>query len=191
MSARPAVVLLVDDEPPTLNALSRLLRSDGHQVLTTSDPLQAPIIVESGKVDIVVSDMDMPEMNGLELMAQLRQSAPHVVRILLTGRGSLAAAMRAINEGEVFRFLTKPWNNDELRSTIKEAEARLREPPPAVQAANLAERRSKLLAELEQTHPGITQVDRVDGVYELSNEQARATLLQLQAEPLAGLWPTS
>jgi DNA-binding NtrC family response regulator len=182
------VVLLVDDEQTTLNVLSRLLRSDGFHVLTTSDPREAPAIVDTGKVDIVVSDMDMPQMNGLALLAHLRQSAPGVLRILLTGRGSLEAAMRAINEGEVFRFLTKPWNSDEFRSTLREAEARVREPAPEVRAANLAEQRGKLLEALEATHPGITQVERVDGVYPLSPDDARATLAVLQAERLLGLW---
>jgi DNA-binding NtrC family response regulator len=189
--AAPTTVLLVDDEQPTLNVLSRLLRSDGFQVLTTTDPLQAAEMVEAGQASIVVSDMDMPRMNGLQLLARLRQSAPRVLRILLTGRGSLEAAMRAINEGEVFRFLTKPWNSDEFRATIKEAEARVRIPAPEVRAANLAEQRSKLLAALEATHPGITVVERVDGAYLMSPEKARATLLALEAQPLVALWETS
>jgi DNA-binding NtrC family response regulator len=184
-------ILLVDDEQVTLNVLSRLLRSDGYQVTTTTDPAEGIRLVEEGKVQIVVSDMDMPRMNGLELLARLRASRPHVLRILLTGRGSLEAAMRAINEGEVFRFLTKPWNNDEFRGTIREAEARLREPPPEVRAANLVEQRNNLLAALEATHPGITRVERADGSYTISVADARATLQSLEARTLAAVWDRS
>jgi DNA-binding NtrC family response regulator len=190
LTPRQATVLLVDDEQTTLNVISRLLRSDGFQVLTTTDPHQALALVAEGKADIVVSDMDMPTMNGLVLLAKLRRDAPAVLRILLTGRGSLEAAMRAINEGEVFRFLTKPWNNDELRATIKEAESRVREPPPEVRAANLAEQRAHLLAALEATHPGITRVAPVDGAYPLAADEARATLAALEAGPLLSLWET-
>jgi hypothetical protein len=96
--------------------------------------------------------------------------------------------MRAINEGEVFRFLTKPWNTDEFRTTMKEAEARVRQPPPEVRAANLVEQRGKLLAALEATHPGITDVPREEGVYLLSPDQARTTLRELQAHSLVALW---
>jgi DNA-binding NtrC family response regulator len=188
VSGRPASVLLVDDEQPTLNALGRLLRADGFQVHTTTDPHQALALVEGGQADIVVSDMDMPQMNGLELLAQLRRTAPSVLRILLTGRGSLEAAMRAINEGEVFRFLTKPWNNDEFRATLREAESRVREPPAEVRAANLAEQRGKLLTALEATHPGITAVERVDGAYALSTAAAQGTLEQLEASALLAVW---
>src|SRR3954463_1886572 len=191
MTGRQASVLLVDDEQTTLNVLGRLLRSDGFQVMTTTDPHQAMAMVQGGQADIVVSDMDMPKMNGLELLAELRRTAPAVLRILLTGRGSLEAAMRAINEGEVFRFLTKPWNNDEFRATLREAESRVREPPPEVRAANLAEQRAKLLAALEATHPGITGVEKIDGAYPLSARHTRTTLEQLEASALIAVWEPS
>jgi response regulator RpfG family c-di-GMP phosphodiesterase len=120
-------LLLVDDEPAIVAALRRTLRGRGYRILGATDPLEALKILDSEQVDLVISDIDMPQMTGLELVAQIRRVRPEVVRILLTGRGTLDSALRAINDGEVHRFLTKPWSDEELRSTIEHALARLEE----------------------------------------------------------------
>jgi two-component system, probable response regulator PhcQ len=181
-------VLMVDDEPAILRLLARTLQAEGYRIVTTENPLEAIALVEGGGFDVVVSDMDMPKMGGLELLARLRVTAPKVLRILLTGRGSLAAAMRAINEDEVFRFLTKPWNADELRATMKQALARVREASPELRAGELAQRRRELLTALEDQHPGITRVEHVGGEYVLPADAARVTLMRLHAERLLRLW---
>ena len=150
-------VLLVDDEPAILAALRRSLRGESYRILTSNDPREAISILEREPVDLMVSDIDMPGMSGVELVGHARRAFPEVVRILLTGRGSLESALRAINDGEVYRYLTKPWDESELRETIAQALQRLHELRRAAAADRAAARRNLLYAELEREHPGITR----------------------------------
>ncbi|MGE5183910.1 MAG: response regulator, partial [Acidobacteriota bacterium] len=119
----------------------------------------------AGPVDVIVSDIDMPGTNGLELVARIRCEHPEIVRLLLTGDASLEAALEAINLGEVHRFLTKPWDKDDLRRTLRDAIERLDELRRAATAAAAASVRDKLLESLERSHPGISRIERTDSVY--------------------------
>lgn len=113
-------MLLVDDEREILEALTRVLRDEGYDLLTTTSPTEAMSILATGSVDLLVSDLRMPEMGGIELVRHVRKHHPNVVRILLTGHATLTSALEAINDGRVERFLLKPWDNDELRAQIRD-----------------------------------------------------------------------
>jgi DNA-binding response OmpR family regulator len=117
-------VLIVDDEQDIVDALGRTLRGLGCRFLGATSGREALRILDQETVDLIVSDIDMPLMSGLDLIARVRVSHPHVVRVVLTGVASLDTALRAINDGEVHRFLTKPWNKDELRQVIGASLAR-------------------------------------------------------------------
>src|SRR5215468_4121838 len=172
-------LLLVDDEPAILAALRRTLRGRGYRIFVADDPMQALRLLDRERIDLVVSDLDMPTMSGLDLIGRVRVAFPHVVRILLTGRGTLDAALRAINDGEVHRFLTKPWDEEELRTTIATAFDRLEELRRAQVADRTSARRRMMLADLEREHPGIAYVEKSqDGVYAL--EDRRIDLLRGQ-----------
>jgi two-component system probable response regulator PhcQ len=159
-------ILIVDDEPAIVAALRRTLRGHGYNIIGVTDPREALAILDREKVDIVISDIDMPEMSGLDLVARIRETHPEIVRILLTGRGTLDGALRAINDGEVLRFLTKPWDDDELRTTIEHALARLEELRRAQIASAASTKRRALLEALEREHPGIGSVSRdASGAY--------------------------
>ncbi len=119
MSSAPAL-LLVDDEPEILESLRRALRDDGYELLTTTSPVEAMAILDKRHIDVIVSDLRMPDVSGLELVTHVRKNHPQVVRVLLTGFATLDSALEAINEGAVGRYLTKPWDNDELRADIQE-----------------------------------------------------------------------
>jgi two-component system probable response regulator PhcQ len=160
-------VLLVDDERKVLDALVRTLRGEGYRVLTAEDPLEALAILDAGGVDLLVSDIDMPNLDGVELVRRVRVSHPEVVRMLLTGDASLESAMQAINDGEVHRYLTKPWRAAELRATLRTALDRLDELRAAAAASHRTSAREQLLSELEREHPGIRSVALDDGVYRL------------------------
>ena len=97
--ARPITLLLVDDEPAILKALQRVVRDEGYKVITALDGEAALRLVASESVDVVLSDMDMPGMSGLDLMVRLRRNHPSAVRLLLTGRGTLAAAVGVADVG--------------------------------------------------------------------------------------------
>ncbi len=119
MSNRP-VVLLVDDEERILRSLAMLLR-DRYEVIATTDAREALAIVGRQEVHVLVSDQRMPIMRGAELLRLARQKSPNTMRILLTGYSELDAVVASVNEGEIFRFVNKPWNAAELRDTVQQA----------------------------------------------------------------------
>jgi two-component system, probable response regulator PhcQ len=114
-------VLLVDDEPKVLSALQRVLREEPYQLLTAGSAAQAAEALGRAPVDLIVCDEEMPGLSGSEFLAQVARDFPDVVRIVLTGRPTLAAALRAINEGRVYQFLTKPCNELDLAVTLRRA----------------------------------------------------------------------
>lgn len=116
----PIRLLLVDDEPSVVNALRRSLRREGYQIFTTTDPEEGMRLVGQEKIDIIISDHLMPQMTGLEFFTLVSRLHAHVVRIVLTGQADVDMAIRAINEGHVHRFLTKPWEDDELKHILRE-----------------------------------------------------------------------
>ncbi len=111
-------VLFVDDEPLVLDALRRMLRDKFHTYTADSGEKGLAAIEENGPFAVVISDMRMPGMNGAEFLARIRKDAPDTVRMLLTGFTDLDAAIAAVNEGNIFRFLTKPCKKDELVGAI-------------------------------------------------------------------------
>jgi DNA-binding NtrC family response regulator len=117
---RPTV-LFVDDEEALLHAIVRTLRKEPFNVLTTTSPAQALRMLADRPVDVIVSDEHMPGMSGSELLRRVRTQHPSTVRVLLTGGAGLDTNMRAIQDGEVYRFLTKPVPSEELARTIVQA----------------------------------------------------------------------
>ncbi|MDB5814073.1 MAG: response regulator receiver modulated metal dependent phosphohydrolase [Rhodocyclales bacterium] len=115
------VVMLVDDETNVLNALRRLLRPVGYTVLTANGGAEALSLLAAQEVDLLVSDMRMPEMDGAQLLAQARQRWPDTQRVLLTGYADVTSAVSAINEGGIFRYVSKPWDEHEFLSIIHQA----------------------------------------------------------------------
>src|SRR5499426_3709227 len=114
-------VLFVDDEVNILRALQRLLRHEEMNVLSTDRASEALEIVAREPVQLVVTDQRMPEMSGVDLLSKVRERQPDVVRMLLTGYTEIDVAVDAINRGQIYRLVTKPWNDDELRATIRQA----------------------------------------------------------------------
>lgn len=114
-------ILCVDDEPNILSALRRMFMLAGFEVEEASSGSEALQKLEQKEFHLVLSDMQMPEMNGADFLAQVRRRWPKVMRLMLTGTADLKAAISAINEGEIYRYLTKPWNDEEVISTVKAA----------------------------------------------------------------------
>lgn len=113
-------LLLVDDEERILRSLAMLFRS-AYAVQTTTDANQALDIVTRERIHVIVSDQKMPIMRGAELLRQVKERSPNTMRILLTGYSELEAVVASVNEGEIFRFINKPWDAEELRSTVSQA----------------------------------------------------------------------
>jgi response regulator RpfG family c-di-GMP phosphodiesterase len=117
---RPTI-LIVDDEPGVLNALKRTLHQEPYRVLTTTDPMEAFHLLATQPVQMVISDQRMPEMTGTELLLQVKLLYPDVVRVILTGYTDEEAIMAAINDGQVYKFLFKPWNSEALKLELYHA----------------------------------------------------------------------
>lgn len=116
------ILLLIDDEERIVRSL-RMLFFTGYDVRTTTDPREALRILREEKVHVIVSDQRMPLMQGSELLRIAREASPATMRILLTGYSDLEASIASVNEGEVFRYLMKPWNAEEVKKAVAEAAA--------------------------------------------------------------------
>jgi two-component system NtrC family sensor kinase len=117
-TAKNRSVLIVDDEEHVREALERVLEKQGYAVFTAADGEEALRILQARAIQLLITDHDMPGMKGVELLKQVRESHPHVCRILLTGNADRETVVRSINEGEVYRVILKPWDNVLLRVTL-------------------------------------------------------------------------
>ncbi len=119
---KKAKLLFVDDEERILNALRSIFRNQ-YTVFTASSGPEAMEFLKRFRPHVVISDQRMPEMTGVEFLRQVKDFAPQTVRMLLTGYSDLASIVGSINDGEVFRFISKPWDNAEIQKTVAEAAA--------------------------------------------------------------------
>ncbi|MFY9316320.1 MAG: HD domain-containing phosphohydrolase [Burkholderiales bacterium] len=117
----PASLLCVDDEPNILNALRRLFRPQGYRILVANSGAEGLAQLEREPIDVVISDMRMPEMSGAEFLEKVRGRWPDSVRILLTGYSEIESTVAAINAGQIARYVSKPWNDDEMLLIVREA----------------------------------------------------------------------
>lgn len=114
-------ILLVDDEPNIIRSLVRLLRRDQYNILTANSGKEGLEVLKDNNVGVIVSDQRMPEMTGVEFLSKVKEIYPETVRIVLSGYTDLKSVTDAINHGAIYRFLTKPWEDDLLRENIKDA----------------------------------------------------------------------
>jgi len=116
-----ATILLVDDEANILSALRRLLRPAGYRILTAESAAEALDLLDTDPVDLVISDMRMPGMDGATFLTRVREQWPRTLRILLTGYADMEATIAAINQGEIYRYVAKPWNDHDLKLLVGDA----------------------------------------------------------------------
>lgn len=114
-------LLIVDDEPNILQALRRILRKCGYEILTATSAREGFDLLANHRVQVILSDQRMPEMNGTEFLSRVRELYPDTIRIVLSGYTDLETITNAVNRGAIYRFLTKPWDDDLLREHIREA----------------------------------------------------------------------
>ncbi len=114
-------ILLVDDERNVINSLKRLLRKENYTVLTAASGTEGLTLLEENEVHLVISDQRMPGMSGTEFLAEVKTRHPDTIRITLTGYTEVDAITEAINKGHIYKFLLKPWNDQNLKLEIKQA----------------------------------------------------------------------
>jgi DNA-binding NtrC family response regulator len=158
-------ILIVDDEPMILKAIQRTLRNENHNLLIAGSAKEGLRLLEGREVDMVVSDHNMPFMTGLEFLKRVKADHPGTLTMMLTGQKEIDVAVQAINQAGVYKFILKPWDDDDLKITIRRALESL----DLVRERNaLSERvkeRDAILRNLEQAHPGITQVEKDEDGY--------------------------
>ena len=120
----PATLLFVDDEPGILSSLRRLFRPHGYNILIAEGGALGLAELEKTHIDLVISDMRMPEMDGATFLKAVRERWPDTVRILLTGYADVTSTVAAINEGEIYRYISKPWDDNDIVNTVRDALAR-------------------------------------------------------------------
>ncbi|MDR1350737.1 MAG: EAL domain-containing protein [Zoogloeaceae bacterium] len=118
---RQRTLLLLDDEPNILHSLQRLFRPDGYKILATTDPGEAFDLLARNRVQVVISDQRMPVMSGTEFLARVKDIHPDTIRIVLSGYSEIESITQAINQGAIYKFFTKPWDDNQLRDNIREA----------------------------------------------------------------------
>lgn len=116
-----ATLLCVDDEPNILNALRRLFRPQGYKILTAGSGSEALALLDKEPADLVISDMRMPEMSGAQFLDAVRRRWPQTVRLLLTGYSDIDSTVAAINAAQIARYISKPWNDDEMLLIVRES----------------------------------------------------------------------
>ncbi len=114
-------VLLVDDESGILSALRRLLRRENYELVTANCGKEALAHLENKPAQLVISDYRMPAMNGIQLLREIRDRWPDTLRIILSGYSEVSAIIAAINDGAIYKFISKPWNDEEIKLHIRRA----------------------------------------------------------------------
>jgi len=115
------VILCVDDEVNILKSLERVLKAPDCRVFSASTPQQGLDILEKEEVDLVIVDQRMPTMTGSEFIRRVKEKYPRISRLMLSGFSDFDSLVKAVNEGEIFRFIAKPWKNDELKEIVRMA----------------------------------------------------------------------
>lgn len=153
-------ILLVDDEPSVLSAITRALRGEPYEVVSELSGELALERMAAKQFKVVVSDERMAKMQGSEFLAIVRYRYPGTVRILLTGHATLDAAVRAVNEGGIYKFLNKPWQDHDLKMTIRDALLKHDTEQEAWSIFGLLQQQRHGVADLEKLHPGISKLER-------------------------------
>lgn len=169
-SPRPPTLLLVDDEEGVLSALKRLFRRDGYRILTASGGQQALNLLAEQEVDVIISDQRMPGMTGVDFLRQAKLLLPGSIRMTLSGYTDLQSIIDAVNEGAVYKFLTKPWDDERLRDHVAKA---FRHKAMADENQRLSRELGQANAELARLNQRLTHL--------LAREHEHAMLLQAHA----------
>lgn len=199
--AAPPTLLFVDDEPNMLSALRRLFRPQGYRILTAGSAAEGLALLEKEAVDLVISDMRMPEMDGAHFLEIVRARWPDTVRILLTGYADVASTIAAINKGEIYRYISKPWEDNDILLLVRHALERQRLEQEKRRLEALTARQNEELRELNASLEAKVQertqdLRRTMATLEKAHEQLKksfitsvrifSNLLELRAGGMAG-----
>ena len=194
-------LLLVDDEPGILSSLRRLLRSSGYTILTAESGKAGLEILEQTPVDLVISDMRMPEMDGARFLELVRARWPETTRILLTGYSDVTSTIDAINRGEIFRYIAKPWDDNDLTLVVRDALERKRLQSENSRLLALTQAQNDELKDLNgnlenKVRQRTSEIEQINSFLNLTNDQLKqnffvsikifSSLMELRGSTMAG-----
>ena len=175
-------VLMVDDEPSVLSALRRVFRAQGIQTLQATSGAEGLVLLASNRVDLVVSDMRMPEMDGARFLERVKEHDRSIVRILLTGYADMSSTVAAINKGAIHRFIAKPWDDNELVLAVREALVRRGLEQKNAELTELTKRQNEQLREANQTlesrvEARTVELQQINGMLDAAYEDLNNTFV--------------
>ncbi len=170
-----ATILVVDDEPSVRRALHRLFTREQYRVVEAGGVADAMKVLGSTTIDLVITDYSMPDGTGLDLLSKMKARYPHIVRMVITGKADLNAVIAAINDGHVYRFVLKPWDNEELCLSVRLALEQARLLSENRKLVGRLQEQEDMLRTLAKQHPGIMTVERdADGAIVLEDPDEEA-----------------
>jgi DNA-binding NtrC family response regulator len=158
-------ILIVDDEKNVLNALQRALRKEPYTIYTADGADKALQLIKAREVSLVISDYNMPGTNGLEFLKQIKALYPQVLTIMLTGQAEVQLAVEAINAAGVYKFILKPWDDEDLKITVRRSLESIDLVTERDQLLQKVKSRDAILNDLESKFPGISKVNKDDNGY--------------------------
>ena len=158
-------LLIVDDEEMILKSICRVLRNENYRILTAASGIKGLAALKDDDVHLVISDQQMPGMNGIDFLKQIKKDYPQILTIMLTGNAEIELAMNAINEAGVYKFILKPWNDNDLKVVVRRALETLELIRERDALLEKVKTREAILQGLEKQYPGITKVERNENGY--------------------------
>ncbi|MCQ8105204.1 response regulator [Methylomonas sp. SURF-2] len=170
LQTSPATLLFVDDEPNILKSLKRLFRGPEFTILTAENGEEGLKVLSESAVDLIISDMRMPQMDGAEFLSRAAESWPDTVRILLTGYADMESTIAAVNKGKIYSYCSKPWEDNELKILVKNA----------LEQKRLRDERQQLFAIIEQRNRELNELnEQLEHKVQLRTEQIRLSLQKI------------
>ncbi|MFC1592407.1 response regulator [Candidatus Omnitrophota bacterium] len=173
-------ILILDDEENILHSLTRLLRGEEREIFTAGTAAEAwAKLKEVGGADLVISDNRLPDISGIDFLVKVRQLFPDSIRILVTGYPGLDSAIEAINKGQVYRYIPKPWENEELKLTVKQALDYYDVMRDNRVLLRIARKQAQVLREMQKKYPQVSEAEITrTGLYIIDEQKLSDTLAQ-------------
>lgn len=177
-----ATLLFVDDESSILSALRRLFRPHGYKILTAESGAAGLVVLEQEPVDLVISDMRMPEMDGAQFLEQVRARWPATMRLLLTGYADVTSIINAINKGEIYRHISKPWDDNDIQLIVQKALEHKRLEGENQRLLALTTQQNEQLKELntgleQRVQDRTAEIEQVNSFLNLANDKLKQNFL--------------
>jgi DNA-binding NtrC family response regulator len=150
-------ILLVDDSLCILKALRRIFKPEGYNIFMAESARDAMEIIAKEDIDLIITDQNMPEVSGNELLKTIRKLYPDIIRIMLTGLTDIEVVKNAINTGEIYRFFNKPWDDYELLVSVRYALKQRALENENAHLKSTVNKQDSLLKQLEKEYPGIME----------------------------------